>query len=136
MTDSRLDIPGPRSGTSEAPPALEVVARDVNDGVAVVEVRGDLDSMTASGFEGWVRERLPGWRDVVLDLDEVGFLASAGVAVLIRLRQEATRRGMRVHLAGRRNRAVSHPLRVLGLEAVLDLQPDARAVVAGLAPAR
>lgn len=134
MTDSRLDIPGPRSGEGDDPPALAVVARDVTDGVAVVEVRGDLDTMTASGFEGWVQDRFLGHKDVVLDLDGVVFLASAGIAVLMGLRQEAVRRGVALHMTGRGNRAVSRPLRVLGLEKVLDLQPDVRAVVAGLVP--
>jgi hypothetical protein len=41
-----------------------------------------------------------------------------------------------LHLTGRGNRAVCRPLQVLGLEAVLDLQPGARAVVAELVPSR
>ena len=135
MTDSRLDIPGPCSAAGDDPPALEVVSRDVTDGVSVVEVRGDLDTMTATGFEGWVRERLPGRRDVVLDLAGVAFLASAGIAVLMGLRQEAVRRGVALHLTGRDNRAVSRPLRVLGLEKALNLRDDVRAVVAELVPA-
>jgi anti-sigma B factor antagonist len=136
MTDSRLDIPGPRTDAGDGPPALEVVARDVTDGVSVVEVRGDLDTMTATGFDGWVRERFLGRRDVVLDLDGVAFLASAGIAVLMGLRQEANKRGVVLHLTGRGNRAVSRPLHVLGLEAVLNLRNDAGAVVAELVPAR
>jgi anti-sigma B factor antagonist len=135
MTDSRLDIPGPRTAAGDEPPALEVVARNVTDGVSVVEVRGDLDTMTATGFDGWVRERLLGHHDVVLDLDGVAFLASAGIAVLMGLRQEALRRGVVLHLTGRGNRAVSRPLHVLGLESVLNLRNDAGAVVAELVPA-
>ncbi len=136
MTDSRLDIPGPRTDAGDGPPALQVVARDVSDGVSVVEVRGDLDTMTATGFDGWVRDRFLGRRDVVLDLDGVAFLASAGIAVLMGLRQEANKRGVVLHLTGRGNRAVSRPLHVLGLEAVLNLRNDAGAVVAELVPAR
>jgi hypothetical protein len=29
------------------------------EAVAVVEVRGDLDTLTAPGFDRWVREHLP-----------------------------------------------------------------------------
>lgn len=134
MTHSHLEIPGPRLGEGDEPPALEVVAMDVTDAVVVVEVRGDLDTMTAGGFEDWVRDRFDGRTDVVLDLDGVVFLASAGIGVLIGLRQEAGRRGIRLHLTGRRNRAVSRPLQVLGVATVLDLQDDARAVLAELAP--
>jgi len=134
MTESRLDIPGPRLGEGDEPPALQVIAKDLTHAVAVVEVRGDLDTMTASGFGGWVRERLAGRADVVLDLDGVVFLASAGIAVLMGLRQEASRQGVRLHLTGRHNRAVSRPLQILGLEAVLDLQDDTRGVIAELVP--
>ena len=135
MNDSRFEIPGQRLGEDDQP-ALRVEARDVSDTVTVVEVRGDLDTMTASGFGGWVRERFAGRADVVLDLDGVLFLASAGIAVLMGLRQEADRRGMRVHLTGRNNHAVSRPVEVVGLQAQLDLKADAQAVVAELVPAR
>lgn len=135
MTDSRLDIPGPRLGEGDDPPALRVVVRDVSDAVAVVEVRGDLDTMTASGFEVWVRDRFAARTDLVLDLDGVAFLASAGIGALMGLQQEAARRGVRLHLTGRDNHAVSRPVQVTGLEARLDLQADARTVVAALVPA-
>jgi len=134
MTQSRLDIPGPRRGESDEPPALQVVATDVTDALAVVEVRGDLDLMTAPRFDRWVRELLAGRADVVLDLDGVAFLASAGIAVLMGLRLNTAGEGVRLHLTGRRNRAVCRPLEVLGLTGVLDLQDDVRAVVAELAP--
>ena len=58
------------------------------------------------------------------------------IAVLIGLRREADRRGLRLHLAGRRNHAVSRPVQVVGLEKVIDLKDDARTVVAELVPAR
>jgi anti-sigma B factor antagonist len=129
MTESRLEIPGPRLGEGDEPPALQLAVREVAAGVAVVEVRGDLDTMTASAFDGWVRDQLAGHADVVLDLDRVAFLASAGIAVLMGLRREAGRQGVRLHVTGRRNRAVRRPLQVLGLESVVDLQDDATAIV-------
>ena len=135
MTDSHLDIPGPRLGEGDDPPALRVVARDVSDAVGVVEVRGDLDAMTAPGFEAWVVERFAARTDVVLDLDGVAFLASGGIAALMGLAQKAARRGVRLHLTGRDNRAVSRPLQVTGLQAQLDLQADVDTVVATLVPA-
>ena len=51
----------------------------------------------------------------------------------MQLQREAARRGVRVHLIGRGNRAVRRPLEVLGVEALLDLRSDAQAVVAELA---
>jgi len=132
MTEPSLVIPGPRLGEGGEPPALQVTARDVTEALAVVEVRGDLDSLTVPGFDRWVHERLPVRPDVVVDLDGVAFLASAGIAALIRLRQEAAARGVRLHLIGRDNRAVRRPVEILGVDAMLDLRTDARAVVAGL----
>jgi anti-sigma B factor antagonist len=134
MNYSRFDIPGPRLGERDEPPLLQVVAREVTEIVAVVEVRGELDTMTAPGFRAWVRERLAGRADLVVDLDGVTFLASAGIAVLMGLRQDARRQGVRLHLTGRGNRAVCRPLQILGLEAVVDLQPGVQAVVAELVP--
>ncbi|MGZ8751237.1 MAG: hypothetical protein ACXWYP_10220 [Pseudonocardia sp.] len=60
-------------------------------------------------------------------------MASAGIAALMQLQREAARRGVRVHLIGRGNRAVRRPLEVLGVEALLDRRSDAQAVVAELA---
>ena len=134
MADAHLDIPGPRSAEGGESPALQVIVHEVTHLVTVVEVRGDLDTMTAREFDGWMRDRLDGRADVVLDLDGVIFLASAGIAVLMGLRRDAPRRGVRLHLTGRRNHAVRRPLQILGLEEVLDLQASARSVVAELAP--
>jgi anti-sigma B factor antagonist len=133
MIEPRLVIPGPRLGEGGEPPALQVGATDVTEVLAVVEVRGDLDTLTAPGFDRWVQEHLPERPDVVVDLDGVAFLASAGIAALMQLQRAAARRGVRVHLIGRGNRAVRRPLEVLGVEALLDLRADARAVVAELA---
>ena len=133
MTEPRLVIPGPRLGEGGEPPALQVAVTEVTQAVAVVEVRGDLDSLTAPEFGRWVREQLPERTDVVVDLDGVGFLASAGIAALMQLRDEGVRRGLRLHLVGRDNRAVRRPLEVLGVATLLDLQADARAVLAELA---
>jgi len=134
MTDSHLDIPGPRLGEGDDPPALQVAVRDVSDAVAVVEVRGDLDAMTGPGLEAWAVDRFAARTDVVLDLDGVAFLASGGIAALIGLQQEAARRGVRLHLTGRDNHAVSRPVQVTGLQSQLDLQADASTVVATLVP--
>ena len=134
MPDSRLDIPGPRLREGDEPPALQVVVREGAWAVAVVEVSGHLDTTTAQEFDEWVRGRWDGADDVVLDLDGVTFLASAGIGVLIGLRLAAQRRGLRLHLTGRTNRAVWRPLQVVGLLELLDLQNDPAAAVAARAP--
>jgi anti-sigma B factor antagonist len=132
MSDSRLDIPGPRLVDADAPLLLQAQARDLSPYVTVVEVHGDLDELTAPRFRGWLTERLVGLADVVLDLDDVAFMASSGIAVLMGLRKDAQRLGVRLHLTGRRNRTVWRPLQVLGLESTFNLQDDARSVVADL----
>lgn len=130
MPEPCLVIPSPRLGEGSEPPALQVAVTDVAASVAVVEVRGDLDTLTAPSFDRWVHDDLPGCADVVVDLDGVAFLASAGIAALVGLSQEAARRGVRLHLVGRANRAVRRPLEVLGVDSLLDRRSDARAVVA------
>src|SRR5690242_21157310 len=52
-------------------------------------------------------------------------LPISGIAVLMGLRLDAPRHGVRLHLTGQGNRALCRPLQVLGLEAAVDLQPDA-----------
>jgi len=132
MSDPHLVIPAPRLAEAAAPPLLQVVARDLTSCLTVVEVRGDLDELTAPRFGAWVRDRFTGRSDLVLDLDQVSFLASSGIAVLIGLRQDANRLGVRLHLTGSHNRVVWRPLQVLGLQATFNLQGNAHAVVADL----
>jgi anti-anti-sigma factor len=81
-----------------------------------VAVVGDLDMAGSAAVRdalGAVEGRAGG--EVTVDLGEVGYLASAGVGMLLELRAHLQRQGMRVRFAVRRG---SVPARVLALSGV------------------
>ena len=57
--------------------------------VALVALRGEIDVAEAPGVERRLAEALAEDRDVVLDLREVTFIDSSGVAVVLRAVQAA-----------------------------------------------
>ena len=93
------------------------------DSVTVVELSGEVDIETAprvrSALEKAIRSGLP----VVVDLGGVTFMDSFGFGVLAAAHQQGARAGTPVLL-----RAVSHRIRhlldLLGLDAVLNIEPE------------
>ena len=88
------------------------------NGVCVVTLDGDLDALTAPGFTECVRDQLAaGATSLVVDLEKVEFLGSAGLAALM----ESSRMladsvpGSRLHLSGADHRAVRRPMELTGL---------------------
>jgi anti-sigma B factor antagonist len=93
-------------------------------GVAVLAVRGEIDSLTTPTLQTAVAELLAGPEHrLVIDLSGVSFLASSGLAVLIRAAQEAAERGARLRLVGT-GRPVRRPLEVTGSDQLFDLFND------------
>ena len=64
------------------PSGFSISISDRN-GRAVVAVRGELDLATSPDLEQAVLERLDAGQDVVLDLRELEFMDSSGLAVLV-----------------------------------------------------
>jgi anti-anti-sigma factor len=60
-------------------------AEQLDDGTAVAVVCGDLDLGIAREFPEWVKGHLPdGWaRRLVVDLTEMGYMDSSGLAALL-----------------------------------------------------
>jgi anti-sigma B factor antagonist len=81
----------------------------------VIRVAGEFDMLTASPFHDalWPRLDTTG-RTVVLDLTEVGFLGSSGLAELVAARDTVTRAGGSLVLVAD-GRTVLRPLEVTGL---------------------
>ncbi len=97
---------------------------EVHEGeVLLLSVRGELDIATASSLDERLRALLDEHHQVVLDLSELSFLDSTGLAVLVRAAQMAEGAG-----GGFAVRAVSSSAqRVLELSGVADrlkLLPD------------
>jgi anti-sigma B factor antagonist len=91
---------------------------------AVLTVHGEIDSLTAPQLEPALVTLLDGpERRLVIDLSEVTFLASSGLAALIRTAQLVEERGERLRLVVA-NRAVRRPLQVTGSDQLFDLFDD------------
>lgn len=113
------------------PGTVEVALQDATDGVAVVAIVGDVDAAATAAVRAGVDEAAAGARAVVLDLEQVALLASAGMTLLLEVTEDLRRRGVPLLLASRA-RTVRRPLRITGLDRVLTLHEDvasARAAV-------
>ena len=90
----------------------------------VLAVRGEIDTLTAAAFTAATEELLAASGEIlVMDLTEVRFLASSGLAVLISAAHRAEDRGVRLRLVVS-SRAVRRPLEVTGTAALFDLHSD------------
>ncbi|WP_199433219.1 STAS domain-containing protein [Qaidamihabitans albus] len=120
-------VPRPRSAGDLVPggPELRSSVRRPRAGAVVLTVRGDVDLLTAAEFAETVRGRLRDTDDVlVLDLSGVGFLGTAGLAVLAEVHDHAERRGHRLRVVAGGNRSVLRALTAGGLHRRLDLSPS------------
>jgi anti-sigma B factor antagonist len=98
---------------------------------AVLTVRGEIDTLTAPAFTAATEELLTASGEVlVMDLTEVRFLASSGLAVLITAAHRAEDRGIRLRLVIA-NRAVRRPLEITGTAPLFDLHPDTESAFGG-----
>jgi anti-sigma B factor antagonist len=91
---------------------------------ALLAVSGELDTLTAPELDAALRELdaepLP---LLVVDLSGVTFLASSGLAVLIRAAHRAEDSGRALHLVVTA-RAVLRPLEITGSDQLFTLHPD------------
>jgi anti-anti-sigma factor len=97
---------------------LGLVVSHPEAGVCVVSVAGELDALTAPMLTDCVRSQVTdGALTVVIDLEAVGFLGSAGLGSLLDSSQivAAAASGSMLHLAGTSERAVRRPLEMVGL---------------------
>jgi anti-sigma B factor antagonist len=124
------DFPVERGSAAAADEIGEVVRFDVvghGDGVRVMHVVGEIDTLTAPVLRDRVNEQLADVSLLVLDLSDVTFLGSAGLAVLVAAKDEAAQRKCRLLLV-LGSRIVSRALEatgLLGLFEVADGVPQA-----------
>ncbi len=86
---------------------------------AVLRVSGEIDLLTANVLGERIREQLvPANNLLVLDLSDVAFLGSAGLAEIVSASQAGTDGGIRLVLVAT-NRAVLRPLEATGLLSLL-----------------
>lgn len=111
------------SAASDASEVGEIVRFDVVSHGAdarVVHVVGEIDTLTAPVLRGRLDEHLPAVTLLVLDLSEVSFLGSAGLAVLVAAKDDADRRGHVLRLVCG-SRIVTRALEATGLMDLFDV---------------
>lgn len=110
----------------------EIIRFDVVDhgpDTRVLHVVGELDTMTSPLLQTRLFEQVVQVGHVVLDLTDVTFLGSAGLAVLVGAKEEAESRGCRLWIVPG-SRIVKRALEatgLLGLFAIADGVPEALA---------
>nr|WP_239028918.1 STAS domain-containing protein [Pseudonocardia acidicola] len=92
--------------------------------VVLLSVGGEVDTLTAPELAHGLTELLDtdAAATAVVDLGEVSFLASSGLAVLIRAAHRAEGQERRLHLVAG-SRAVTRPLEVTGSDQLFDMHP-------------
>lgn len=110
------------------PAPFEASAAQLDDGVRVVAVRGELDLSTAAELERPLEEAISGGdSSVLIDLTECEFIDSTGIAVIVRAWQRLDRgaggggEGRIAVCSG--NDQVRRVLDVTGLEASIPVHP-------------
>jgi anti-sigma B factor antagonist len=110
---------------------LRVTAKpDDGSGFVVLHLAGDLDLYTAGVLREQLLSRLQdGTSGVVIDLTELGFLGSAGLAELVSAQDTATRNDVRLMLVAS-SRNVLRPLEVTGLRSTFRVYETVPAALA------
>jgi anti-sigma B factor antagonist len=137
MSDAAApDHPATTPSTATLP--LQTSVTRPRPGVVLLSVDGELDSLVATEFEAALGEALDAAEELragtVVDLGAVTFLASSGLAVLIRGAHREAERGRMLHVAAP-TRAVLRPLQVTGADALFAVFTDVTLAVEAAAGA-
>jgi anti-anti-sigma factor len=117
---------------------LNIAVESVGGRAVVLHLSGELDMVTAPGFaeqvQTHVTDRDQDGRSValILDLSNITFLGSAGLAVLAEARNLALARAVNVRVVAQ-SRTVLRPMEVTGLDKVLTVVPDVATAIGGAA---
>lgn len=117
MSDRRVDTEA-TAGDVGAVVRFDVVPH--GDGAHVVHVVGEIDTLTAPVLRAQLDELLPTAPLLVLDLTQVTFLGSAGLAVLVAAKDDAARHGHTLRLVPG-SRIVTRALEATGLLTLFDV---------------
>jgi anti-sigma B factor antagonist len=106
----------------DLPICIKVQRRD--DAVVVLRVAGELDTLTGPAVDtqlAAVEDDLAVAATLVLDLSDLTFMSSAGSALLVTHHERCAEQGSRLRVVTGNNRSVLRPVRITGLDTVLDL---------------
>ncbi len=117
------DFPADNGGTDDSEEIGEVIRFDVvshGDDARVMHVVGEIDTLTAPVLRSRLDEQVSAARLLVLDLTDVTFLGSAGLAVLVAAKDDADRRRHTLRLVPG-SRIVTRALEATGLLGLFDI---------------
>ncbi|ONI89912.1 hypothetical protein ALI144C_03860 [Actinosynnema sp. ALI-1.44] len=97
-----------------------------------MRVLGDVDLATAPVFQKAVLDQLAQRQKFVVDMDGVDFLSSAGLAVLVDLRQQMADQNLKWAVVAARQ-TVTRPLEITGLLTILPIFETVPAAVDAIA---
>jgi anti-sigma B factor antagonist len=110
---------------------LAVLANDADAEVRVARLLGEVDLHSAASLSAKLDNLIANDNKIVLDLDEVGFLDSTGLGVLVAARTNATESGGDFVLVCNQPRIVKL-FTITGLQNVFTFHRDVSAAVAAL----
>jgi anti-sigma B factor antagonist len=114
----------------EASPVINVHVSSPAKGSRVLRVVGEIDMLTAPMLDSMIEGQLQSVPDIlVLDLHEVDFMSSAGLASLVTARKQADETGTTLRLVATGD-PVLRPLTVTGLATIFEIHPDLEAALA------
>jgi anti-anti-sigma factor len=100
-------------------------------GIAVLKVRGDIDLATVPALEAAIDEALiPKPIGLVIDLSEVGFLASAGLQALVATHNNVSPSAQFAVVAN--SASTSRPIELTGLDQIFELYQTLAEALAAL----
>lgn len=114
------------------PAPFEATAAQLDDGIRVVAVRGELDLSTAPELEGPLNDAIAvGDASVLVDLSECEFIDSTGIALIVRAWQKLGRGDGRLVLCSH-NLQVRRLLKITGVESSIPMHEQRDAALAEL----
>lgn len=114
-------VPPHKGQQLAAPDPITTSVTDL-DGIAAVNVGGEIDLATASILEAAIAEALAkGPAALIIDLSEVTFLASAGLQILVATNQKVNKSARFAVVAN--GPATSRPIQLTGLDEIIPLYP-------------
>lgn len=122
---------GPRSLDSHG---MRIDAERQAGDVVLAHVSGEVDLLSAPELRRWVKDNVSPSDGLVLDLDGIGFLGSAGLSVLAELSEEAAEDKLTWAIVATK-RVVLRPLEATGLASQMPLYGSVAGAVNAVAGA-
>ncbi|MBP2325771.1 anti-sigma B factor antagonist [Kibdelosporangium banguiense] len=117
-----MNTPNGFTGSDDAHPGklLTVDVQPHPRGIPLVRLLGDVDLATAPLFQRAVEQQVAQRQRFVVDMDGVDFLSSAGLAVLVDVRQQMAEKDLKWAVVAARA-TVTRPLEITGLLTMLPI---------------